>query len=185
MTQTKLQKKHQLMTIIAAVIVVLLAIFFWMSRPPEVTAPAKSTSVDLEKLSLDEKVKFTDEQWREVLTPQQYEVMRNKGTETPYTGEYLDNKQKGTYVTADCGEPVFHSDQKYDSQTGWPSFWAPIDEDAVELVEDNSYGMKRIEVISKKCKTHLGHVFPDGPKDKTGQRFCINSVALTFIPDEL
>ena len=124
----------------------------------------------------------SEQEWKEILSPQQYYVLREKGTEPAFSETILLNeKRPGTYVTADCGEPVFRSENKYDSKTGWPSFWKPIEGSVVE-VEDNTYGMKRIEIVGKKCGGHLGHVFTDGPQP-TGLRYCINPSALKFIPD--
>jgi peptide-methionine (R)-S-oxide reductase len=129
-----------------------------------------------------EKVVKTDEEWKKELTPEQYRVLRKQGTERAFTGEYHDHKGKGTYVCAACGLPLFSSDTKYDSGTGWPSFWQPIDPKAVGTEEDNSFFSTRTEVHCARCGGHLGHVFTDGPRDKTGLRYCMNSVSLKFVP---
>jgi peptide-methionine (R)-S-oxide reductase len=125
-------------------------------------------------------VSKSEEEWRRILTEEQFYVLRKKGTEPPFTGKYHDLKEEGKYVCAGCGNELFSSEQKFDSGTGWPSFWAPIREDALREEEDNSLFMRRTEVLCSLCGGHLGHVFPDGPAP-TGLRYCINSVALKFV----
>ena len=125
----------------------------------------------------DDKVAKTDAEWRDELTPEQYHVCREKGTEAAFTGAYHDEKTPGLYRCACCGEPLFASATKYDSGTGWPSYWQPIDQQAIATHEDHSHGMRRIEVHCRHCGSHLGHVFPDGPPP-TGLRYCINSTSL-------
>jgi peptide-methionine (R)-S-oxide reductase len=122
----------------------------------------------------------SEEYWKEKLTPEQFHIMREQGTEAPFTGKYVDNHETGMYECAACGQPLFASDTKFESGSGWPSFDQPVNREHVELVEDNSNFMQRIEVKCKNCGAHLGHVFPDGPKETTGERYCINSCALEF-----
>jgi peptide-methionine (R)-S-oxide reductase len=126
-------------------------------------------------------IEKTDEQWREELTPEQYEVLRRKGTEPPFTGRYVHSKEDGIYRCAGCGADLFSSDTKFESGTGWPSFYEPAENANIELVSDTSHGMVRTEVVCGSCGGHLGHLFPDGPAP-TGQRFCMNSCALELDP---
>jgi peptide-methionine (R)-S-oxide reductase len=131
---------------------------------------------------------LTDKEWRKKLTPDQYKILRQKGTETPFTGQFLKNKDSGMYVCAACGHPLFSSDTKFESGSGWPSFYDVAHRGAVTLQEDRSRGMSRIEVMCANCGGHLGHVFNDGPtalpdgRQAMGQRFCINSCSLDFQP---
>ena len=124
-----------------------------------------------------DKIVKTPKEWKESLTPEQFEVCINKGTEPPFTGKYYNNKEKGTYKCVCCGEALFKSDTKYDSGSGWPSFWKALSDEKIEYISDTAYGMLRTEVNCKKCGAHLGHVFDDGPKP-TNLRYCINSISL-------
>ena len=121
----------------------------------------------------------TKEEWKKLLPPENFHVLIEKGTEPPFTGKFYKHKNEGVYVCAGCGQELFKSDTKYDSGSGWPSFWTPISPDKVDLKPDHSLGIERIEVVCSRCGGHLGHVFEDGPRP-TGQRFCINSLALDF-----
>ena len=126
-----------------------------------------------------EKIHKTEEEWRALLTPEQFHVMREKGTDRPVAGALLNNHENGVYHCAACDAPLFTSDKKFESGSGWPSFWLPVSAEAIEAHEDNSLGMQRIEVTCRRCGAHLGHLFPDGPKP-TGLRYCLNSTSLGF-----
>jgi peptide-methionine (R)-S-oxide reductase len=132
---------------------------------------------------MDDKIKKTDQEWQRQLSPEQFQVARKAGTERAFTGKYWSTKDKGVYACVCCGQPLFSSDTKFDSGTGWPSFYAPLEEGAVETETDSSYGMVRTEARCAKCDAHLGHVFEDGP-EPTGLRFCMNSASLELKPEE-
>jgi len=128
---------------------------------------------------MSKKFKKTPDEWKKELTPEQYEICINKGTEPPFSGKYWDSKDKGVYKCSCCGESLFDSNTKFDSGSGWPSFWDPLSEEKIEYIADTSFGMNRTEVNCNKCGAHLGHVFDDGPKP-TNLRYCINSASLNL-----
>ena len=146
----------------------------WLAGPK---APVRVCSASNNRMS--EKVIKSDAEWRAQLDPEQFHVAREKGTERPFTGKYWNNHEDGTYSCICCGQELFSSDTKYESGSGWPSFYAPVAEGVVAVESDGSHGMSRDEVVCSKCGAHLGHVFPDGPRP-TNQRFCMNSASLDF-----
>ena len=125
-------------------------------------------------------VEKTEEEWKRELSPEQYHVLREKGTEWAFSGKYWNHKEDGTYVCAGCGAPLFTSGHKFDSRCGWPSFYDALDPERVELIKDTSHGMMRTEVVCRACGSHLGHIFNDAPQTPTGQRYCINSASIDF-----
>jgi peptide-methionine (R)-S-oxide reductase len=132
---------------------------------------------------MTDKITKSEAEWQSELTPQQYAVLRQAATERPFTGKYVHNKADGTYRCAACGQALFSSETKYESGSGWPSFWDVVEEGHVELKRDSSHGMIRTEVVCARCGSHLGHVFDDGPRETTGLRYCINSLSLDFDPN--
>lgn len=146
--------------------------------PPNPAEEAPSARAGAQK----ERVVKSEAEWKKILTPEQYRILREKGTERAFTGEYYETKTPGTYVCAGCGLPLFSSDHKYRSGSGWPSFYKPIDGAAVDTETDTAYGMRRTEILCARCGGHLGHVFEDGP-EPTGLRYCVNSASLALKPD--
>jgi peptide-methionine (R)-S-oxide reductase len=165
-----------LIVLVAGSLVVAVLLFAAPATRPS-TQPAMQSDHEFQ-------IKRSDAEWRKMLSPEQYHVLRQKGTERAFTGEYTDKTDPGTYACAACGQELFHSDTKFHSGCGWPSFYASMAGDRVILQRDTSHGMVRTEVICARCGSHLGHVFDDAPDQPTGQRYCINSVSLTFIPDK-
>lgn len=137
----------------------------------------------MDDVSNNEKVVRSEEEWKQILESDEYRILRNKGTELPWANEYNSLYEDGLYICRGCGNPLFHSDTKYNSRSGWPSYYKPIHEDAVAEKEDNSFFMTRTEIVCNRCDSHLGHVFDDGP-EPTGLRYCMNSKAMKFVPEE-
>lgn len=155
---------------------------FFLNVRSETPAKIRLYSVDQKGYYMADKIGKTEDEWKKILTPEQFNILRKKGTERAFTGEYWNNHEKGIYKCAACGTDLFSSDTKFESGTGWPSFWQPVAKENVQLKEDNSLFMTRTEVLCARCGGHLGHVFSDGPRP-TGLRYCLNSGSLKFVKE--
>ncbi|MES2409535.1 MAG: peptide-methionine (R)-S-oxide reductase MsrB [Patescibacteria group bacterium] len=181
-----MKHKTRIVIIVTLIIVFVLGIYELQSLEEKVNLKNDPiTSIDATKSPIEKEdlAKLSNAEWKNRLTPEQYAVLKEGGTEIPFTSNLLHETRPGTFVTADCGEPVFRSEAKFDSGTGWPSFFEPIKGSVIENT-DTSFGMERTEIASAICHSHLGHVFDDAPQTPTGLRYCINGVALIFIPDK-